>query len=27
VKKIHQSPAKGQSLEPKILIQRAIRLN
>lgn len=27
VNKIHQSPSKGQSLEPKILIQRAIRLN
>jgi cyclophilin family peptidyl-prolyl cis-trans isomerase len=27
VKKIQQSPAQGQSLEPKILIQRAIRLN
>lgn len=27
VRKIHQSPANGQTLEPKILIQRAIRLN
>jgi cyclophilin family peptidyl-prolyl cis-trans isomerase len=27
VKKIHEAPAQGQSLEPKILIQRAIRLN
>ena len=27
VKKIHASPAKGQTLEPKILIQRAVRLN
>lgn len=27
VRKIHESPAKGQQLDPKILIQRAIRLN
>ncbi|MDG1873246.1 MAG: peptidylprolyl isomerase [Mariniblastus sp.] len=27
VKKIHAAPADGQSLKPKILIQRAIRLN
>ena len=27
VKKIHESPQEGQSLKPKIKIQRAVRLN